>query len=307
MRRLLASGLLPQRAGQPVKALVHIAIADLFDMDRDSAMQDKWTTWYRARWAAHRAAASVSPGDGGAWLDGDDARMAACDAMIIPVVTADIDPGAIDDLIDLCVRYHHIRTASTASATSSTPVPASTPDSADSQHSASSPDSTGSPDLADVLGGSGIAPPSGTGGHSPASGATSAGATSAGATSAGATSAGPPGDPASHGEQAASDVAGASAGGVLAELEQQIIGTVLKVVAGPGGVASFLRRTLLGKGLNGPSSRWTSGAPTTSRSTCAAWSPYAISDVSTQEAATSPPQRASRTTSSTAPTAAGPA
>jgi len=40
---------------------------------------------------------------------------------------------------------------------------------------------------------------------------------------------------------------------MLAGLEQQIIGTVLQVVSGPGGVASFLRRNLLGKGLGGPS------------------------------------------------------
>jgi len=40
---------------------------------------------------------------------------------------------------------------------------------------------------------------------------------------------------------------------ILAGLEQQILGTILQVVSGPGGVASFLRRTLLGKGLNGPS------------------------------------------------------
>ena len=33
MRRLLASDLLPQRAGQPVKALVHIYFAELRDMD----------------------------------------------------------------------------------------------------------------------------------------------------------------------------------------------------------------------------------------------------------------------------------
>jgi len=39
----------------------------------------------------------------------------------------------------------------------------------------------------------------------------------------------------------------------LAELEHQILGKVLQVVSGPGGVASFLRRNLLGKGLNGPS------------------------------------------------------
>jgi hypothetical protein len=39
----------------------------------------------------------------------------------------------------------------------------------------------------------------------------------------------------------------------LAGLEQQIIGKVLQVVSGPGGIASFLRRNLLGKGLGGPS------------------------------------------------------
>ena len=33
MKRLLASGLLPQRAGQPVKALVHVSFADLCDLD----------------------------------------------------------------------------------------------------------------------------------------------------------------------------------------------------------------------------------------------------------------------------------
>jgi hypothetical protein len=39
----------------------------------------------------------------------------------------------------------------------------------------------------------------------------------------------------------------------LADLEHQIISKVLQVVSGPGGAASFLRRQLLGKGLNGPS------------------------------------------------------
>ena len=99
MKRLLASDLLPQRAGQPVKALVHIYFAELRDMDRDGILQDKWIAEYRARWAAHRAANSVSTGDGGAWLEGDAAREVACDAMIIPVVTGDIDPGAVEELI----------------------------------------------------------------------------------------------------------------------------------------------------------------------------------------------------------------
>ncbi len=60
MRRLLASDLLPRRAGQPVKALVHIYFAELRERDHDGILQDKWIAEYRARWAAHRAANSVS-------------------------------------------------------------------------------------------------------------------------------------------------------------------------------------------------------------------------------------------------------
>ena len=38
MRRLVASNLLPERAGQPVKAWVHISLADLLLLDGDSAL-----------------------------------------------------------------------------------------------------------------------------------------------------------------------------------------------------------------------------------------------------------------------------
>jgi len=165
MRRLLASDLLPRRAGQPVKALVHVTFADLCQMDQDSVLQDKWIGEYRARWAAHRAAASVGPGDGGAWLDGDEARAVACDAMIVPVVTGEVDPGAVEQLIGLCVQYDRIR----GHADGSTGIPGGTP------------------------------------------------------------------------------------AEVLALLEHQILAAVLQVVSGPGGVASFLRRNLLGQGLGGPS------------------------------------------------------
>jgi Domain of unknown function (DUF222) len=180
MRRLLASDLLPQRAGQPVKALVHVSFADLCELDADSALQAKWIEGYRAAWAAHRAAASVRTGDGGAWLDGDDARAIVRDAMVIPVVTGNIDPGAVDQLIGFCVQYDRIRGH------------------ADGTHDTSggAPGGTGAPDGAD---------------------------------------------------------AGGGAAGVLAMLEHQILAAVIAVVSGPGGVASFLRSNLLGKGLNGPS------------------------------------------------------
>ena len=168
MKRLLASSLLPARAGQPVKALVHVSFADLCELDVDSALQEAWIAGYRARWAAQRAAASVSTGDGGAWLEGDAARRVACDAMIVPVVTADLDPGAVEILISLCAEYDHLRRQAPAG-----------------------------PDL----------------------------------------------DP----EQADRTTQ------VLAMLEHQILAAVLQIVSGPGGVASFLRRNLMGKGLNGPS------------------------------------------------------
>jgi hypothetical protein len=75
----------------------------------DSKLQQAWIGEYRARWAGQRAAASVSTGDGGAWLEGDIARRVACDAMLIPVVTGDLDLGAVEVLIDLCVQNDHLR------------------------------------------------------------------------------------------------------------------------------------------------------------------------------------------------------
>ena len=73
MRRLVAAGLLPERAGQPVKAWVHISLADLLLLDADSALQEQWTAHLRERWAARRAFASETGSEGGAWLDGDAA------------------------------------------------------------------------------------------------------------------------------------------------------------------------------------------------------------------------------------------
>ncbi|HLN69934.1 MAG TPA: DUF222 domain-containing protein [Streptosporangiaceae bacterium] len=204
MKRLLASDLLPKRAGQPVKALVHISFAELCALDTDSGLQDAWITGYRARWAAYRAAASVSTGDGGAWLDGDKARAVACDAMIIPVVTGDVDPGAVEELIALCACYHHLR--------------------------------TGTADPAGIPGGSGSTPDG-----------TDTGSTGAAAPGSAAVPAGLASRAARQGDLSATVAAS------LAEMEHQILAKILQVLSGPGGVASFLRRQLLGQGLNGPS------------------------------------------------------
>src|SRR5579863_5059262 len=159
MRRLAASNLLPERAGQPVKALMHVTLAELRALDGDSDLEGEWITAARARWAAARAEASAGGGDGGAWLDGDAACALTCDAMVVPVVTGDVDPGALQDLVRLCLTWagHH---------------------------------------------GSGPAPLT------------------------------------AHAREM---------------LERQIIGTAVDLVSGPGGLASFLRRQLLGARLAGPS------------------------------------------------------
>jgi hypothetical protein len=104
MSRLIAAGILPERAGQPVKVWAHISLADLLRLDGSSALQEEWTAQVRARWAGHRAAASEGGGDSGAWLDGDAAEAIACDAAMAPVVTGDLDPGVLDDLVRLCVE-----------------------------------------------------------------------------------------------------------------------------------------------------------------------------------------------------------
>ena len=109
MQRLVTAGLLPERAGQPVKALVHISLADLMVLDGSSALQEEWTSRVRALWAGHRAGASAGGSDGGAWLDGDAATAMACDAAMTPIVTGDVNPAAFDGLVRLCVELDRLR------------------------------------------------------------------------------------------------------------------------------------------------------------------------------------------------------
>ena len=105
MRRLVAAGLLPERAGQPVKLWGHVSLAELRALDDGSVLAQEWIGEMAIRWAVHRAAASQSGSDGAAWLDGKAAAAAACDATIIPVVTGQIDPAALDDLVNLCLQF----------------------------------------------------------------------------------------------------------------------------------------------------------------------------------------------------------
>ena len=104
MRRLVTAGLLPERAGQPAKVIAHISLTDLLDLDTDSVLQKEWAARVHARWAARRAAASVSGSDGAAWLEGDEARGFACDASVTPVVLGEVNPTVLEDLVRLCVK-----------------------------------------------------------------------------------------------------------------------------------------------------------------------------------------------------------
>jgi len=126
MRRLVAAGLLPERAGQPVRVWAHVTLAELRALDDGSALAREWIAEMAVRWAARRAAASQTGSDGAAWLDGKPARAMACDATLIPVVTGGIDPGALDELVDLCLQYagHGSRCGPGHGAPRSGPAPA---------------------------------------------------------------------------------------------------------------------------------------------------------------------------------------
>jgi hypothetical protein len=177
MRRLLAAGLLPERGGQPVRVWAHISLAGLMRLEGSSALLEQWTRDLRARWAGHRAAAAGAGGHQGLWLDGDAAEAITCDAVITPVVTGDVDPGAFDDLVRLCVQLDRLR--------------------------------------------HGVAPGTESGDGTDGS---------------------------------AQDVPAAFGGGRSREaLEQAVIGKAVELLSGPGGLASFLRRRLLGARLGGDS------------------------------------------------------
>jgi len=91
-RRLIAATMLPGRAGQPTQALVHITLAQLRNLAGASEAEAAW-----------RAAAAAR---GHGWLADPDARAAACDATITPVVTGHVDPAALDRLTEAFLALH---------------------------------------------------------------------------------------------------------------------------------------------------------------------------------------------------------
>jgi len=109
MRRLVAGNLVPERAGQPVKVWVHIPLAELLAMEGSTVLMRQWVAAARAAWAGHRAAAAVGGDDVGAWLDGDAATAVTCDAAMAPLVTGEVNPAALEDLVRLSVQLDKLR------------------------------------------------------------------------------------------------------------------------------------------------------------------------------------------------------
>ncbi|HEV2377479.1 MAG TPA: DUF222 domain-containing protein [Streptosporangiaceae bacterium] len=95
-RRLIASDMLPDRAGQPTQVQVHMTLRELLNLANygESSTEQAW----------RRAS---GPG----WLSGPEAAAAACDATLVPMVTGHVDWAAVDELtqvfLDICELPGH--------------------------------------------------------------------------------------------------------------------------------------------------------------------------------------------------------
>ena len=110
MQRLVTAGLLPERAGQPVKVWAHVSLADLMMLDGSSALLEQWTARLRTQWAAHRAGASFGGSDGErGWTATPPARPRVTRASVTPVVTGEVNYAVMDDLVRLCIQLDRLR------------------------------------------------------------------------------------------------------------------------------------------------------------------------------------------------------
>ena len=97
-RRLIATGMLPARGGQPTQVQVHLGLAELRDMPDAAAAERAW----RNSQTGGRATGPGRPG----WLTGAEAQAAACDATVVPVVTGQIDWTALGQFTDTFADAH---------------------------------------------------------------------------------------------------------------------------------------------------------------------------------------------------------
>ena len=85
---LIRARMVPGRAGADTQVIAHIPLSQLREMPGGSGLED---AWIRGRLGQ----------DG--YLTGKDAEAAACDAMIVPVVTGHVDLSVIDKMIELAL------------------------------------------------------------------------------------------------------------------------------------------------------------------------------------------------------------
>ena len=93
-RRLIAAGMLPDRAGQPTQVQVHVTLSQLRDLPGASAAE--------AAWAQARAS---QPG----WLAGPEADAAGCDSTVVPIVTGHVDWTVLDHLTGVYLASKGLR------------------------------------------------------------------------------------------------------------------------------------------------------------------------------------------------------
>lgn len=94
--RLIASGMLPERAGQPTHIQLHMTLRELRGIGDGSGLEGAWSA---ARAAGH------------GWLTGPGADAAACDAAIVPVVSGHVDYAALAEMTEMFLAAHGLRGA----------------------------------------------------------------------------------------------------------------------------------------------------------------------------------------------------
>jgi hypothetical protein len=278
--RLLGTSLVPEKNGRPWTAVVHVPFEHLLDLPGASVLEDAWAGQYaadwdrweqaRAAWAGKRAAETITGGDGGAWLDGDTARDIVCDALIMPVVTATPDPSGMSTLVDLCIDLRHLEDQQAAAHAAD----ADGPDTADGQDADGPADGPGADVARQDADGQDAVPEQAGDGPDAGSGQDAAEQTAdVQAEQAGpeAEQAGPEAEQAGPEEQAAGEQTAGRAGaqqrrervteqagreqvgdpadglaGQILDLRRRVIGAAVDIVSGPDGLASLLRRALLG-------------------------------------------------------------
>jgi hypothetical protein len=115
-RRLVATGTLPARGGQPTQVQVHLGLAELRDLPGAADAEQAWMREQTRAGAAGRTRAGATgrgraggradAGGRPGWLTGAEAQAAACDATLVPVVTGHVDWTALGQLTGAFTAAH---------------------------------------------------------------------------------------------------------------------------------------------------------------------------------------------------------